>query len=134
MADQHHIRLSISGMSCAGCVTAVETALLAVPGVTEASVNLADRSADVNGSAAPQALVAAIEAAGYDAAELKGIDDEAIKQAAEHAHYRRLWRNSIVAAAVGVPLFIAGLWVQLVAVFVPYTGPCSRKRRFCRAP
>ena len=96
-------------MSCAGCVTAVETALLAVPGVTEASVNLADRSADVNGSAAPHALVAAIEAAGYDAAELKGIDDEAIKQAAEHAHYRRLWRNSIVAAAVGVPLFIAGL-------------------------
>ncbi len=52
-------------MSCAGCVSSVETALRGVPGVTEASVNLADRSAEVSGSAAPAALVAAVRAAGY---------------------------------------------------------------------
>jgi Cu+-exporting ATPase len=109
LAEQHHIRLSISGMSCAGCVTTVETALRGVSGVTEASVNLADRSAEVTGSAPPPALVAAVRAAGYEAAELKGIEDESVKQAAEAAHARRLWRKSIVAAAVGAPLFIGEL-------------------------
>ena len=36
-----HIRLSIGGMSCAGCVKAVEDALNGVPGVREVSVNFA---------------------------------------------------------------------------------------------
>ena len=42
MAEQHHIRLSISGMSCAGCVATVENALCAVSVMVDASVNLAD--------------------------------------------------------------------------------------------
>ena len=32
MTDKHTIHLSIAGMSCAGCVAAVEQALQAVPG------------------------------------------------------------------------------------------------------
>ncbi len=100
-------RLSISGMSCAGCVATVENALKAVPGVTEATVNLVERSATVAGSAEPQALIAAVRAASYDAAVLRGLDDESGKEAAEMAHYRRLIRKFIVAAAVGAPLMIA---------------------------
>jgi P-type Cu+ transporter len=40
-------RLSIMGMSCAGCVSTVEGALAAVPGVVSVSVNFADHSAMV---------------------------------------------------------------------------------------
>ncbi|MFX8887251.1 cation transporter, partial [Acinetobacter baumannii] len=60
--------LAISGMTCASCVARVEKALLRVPGVTGAAVNLATERARVSGAGAdPAALVAAVEAAGYDA-------------------------------------------------------------------
>jgi Cu+-exporting ATPase len=109
LTEHNHIRLSISGMSCAGCVTTVEGALRAVPGVANATVNLADRSADVTGSVAPIALIDAVKVAGYEAAELKGAEDEVVKEAAEMAHYRRLLRKTAVAASVGFPLFLGGL-------------------------
>lgn len=59
--------LDISGMTCAACAGRVERALRAVPGVTEASVNLATERARVQGGAARDALVAAVTAAGYEA-------------------------------------------------------------------
>ena len=59
--------LNIEGMTCASCVARVEKALRAVPGVSGASVNLATEKASVQGQAAPQALAAAVRAAGYEA-------------------------------------------------------------------
>lgn len=109
MAEQHHIRLSISGMSCAGCVAAVEGALRAVPGVADASVNFAEHTAEVTGAVPPQTLMAAVKAAGYEAAELRGAEDEAVKEAAEMIHYRRLLRKTAVASVVAIPLFFAEL-------------------------
>ena len=100
-------RLSISGMSCAGCVATVENALKNVPGVTEATVNFAEHTATVSGPADPQVLIAAVRAASYDAAVLRGLDDESEKEAAEMAHYRRLLRKFIVAAVIGAPLMAA---------------------------
>ena len=108
MSDLSQVRrLSISGMSCAGCVATVENALKSVPGVDEASVNLAERTASVRGEVAAAALISAVKQAGYDAAELRGLEDESEKEAAEMAHYRRLLRKFVVAAAVGFPLFVA---------------------------
>src|SRR5690606_14029660 len=52
--------LTIDGMTCASCVARVENALKAVPGVTEAVVNLATERASVRGTANPQTLVAAV--------------------------------------------------------------------------
>jgi Cu+-exporting ATPase len=119
MAEQQHIRLSISGMSCAGCVATVEGALRAVPGVTDASVNFAEHTAEVSGAVPSQTLLAAVKAAGYEAAELKGSEDQAEKEAAEMAHYRRLLRKTAVAAVVGIPLFIAGLMGVLPSMATP---------------
>jgi Cu+-exporting ATPase len=119
MAEQQHIRLSISGMSCAGCVATVEGALRAVPGVTEASVNFAEHTAEVSGASSSQTLLAAVKAAGYEAAELKGSEDQAEKEAAEMAHYRRLLGKTAVAAVVGIPLFIAGLMGVLPSMATP---------------
>ena len=42
------IQLSILGMRCAGCVSAIESALAAVEGVTTVSVNFADHTATIN--------------------------------------------------------------------------------------
>jgi len=58
--------LRIEGMSCASCVGRVEKALRAVPGVAEASVNLVTEKASVRGGD-PDALLAAVRAAGYEA-------------------------------------------------------------------
>ena len=66
-------RLSIGGMSCAGCVKAVEDALRAVPGVAQASVNLGERTAMVEGEVPSEALILAVKEAGYEAAELGGV-------------------------------------------------------------
>ena len=101
------IRLSISGMTCAGCIATVENALKNVPGVTEATVNFAEHTATVTGAADPQVLITAVRAASYDAAVLRGLDDESEKEAAERTHYRRLLRKFMVAAAVGAPLMAA---------------------------
>ncbi len=109
MPEQRTVRLSISGMSCAGCVAAAEEALRAVPGVREASVNFADHTATVTGSADAGQLIAAVGRAGYGATVLRGADDMEEREAAERAHYHRLLRNTAVAAALGVPLFLGGM-------------------------
>ncbi len=61
--------LLIDGMSCASCVSRVEKALLKVPGVQEASVNLASEKATVMTlpDVSFATLVAAIGKAGYTA-------------------------------------------------------------------
>ncbi len=70
-AAAHAQALAIEGMSCASCVGRVEKALVAVPGVTEASVNLATEMARVTSSTPiPLAtLQAAVEKAGYTVAQ-----------------------------------------------------------------
>lgn len=65
-----HARMAfdIDGMTCASCVSRVERALRAVPGVLEASVNLATNRASVEHAGADEAaLIAAVQRAGYDA-------------------------------------------------------------------
>jgi Cu+-exporting ATPase len=64
------IKLQVTGMTCASCVMRVEKTLKAVPGVKQASVNLATEEASVNADASVTAdsLAAAIRKAGYDVA------------------------------------------------------------------
>jgi len=59
-------KLSIEGMSCGHCVKRVTNALNEVSGVKSASVDLASKSAVVEGEADEAALKAAVEDAGYD--------------------------------------------------------------------
>lgn len=64
--------LRISGMTCNGCVKHVDAALRGVPGVSAVEVSLVARTAKVvhDPERAPQAsLVAAVEAAGYQAGD-----------------------------------------------------------------
>ena len=59
------IILKIEGMSCNHCKMAVENALKAVPGVTNAVVDLAKKEAAVTGCADRNELVKAVEDADY---------------------------------------------------------------------
>lgn len=59
--------LTIEGMSCGGCEERVRNALTAVSGVASVSVDHSTDSARVEGSADFDALVVAVEDAGYDA-------------------------------------------------------------------
>ncbi len=63
------LELAIDGMTCASCVGRVERALLKVPGVRSAAVNLASERAHVEviGTPDPAVLIQAVEAAGYHA-------------------------------------------------------------------
>ena len=58
---------AISGMTCGSCVRSVQQAIQAVPGVENVRVELAANQAVVQGSASADALIAAVESAGYHA-------------------------------------------------------------------
>jgi len=103
------VRLSVSGLSCAGCVSTVEKALNGVAGVAAANVNFAEHTATIEGTMTAQTLVEAVESSGYGAAELRGAEDEAEKEAAESAQYRSLLKKAAFATTVGIPLFIFGM-------------------------
>ena len=60
----NEIRLSILGMRCAGCVSAIEGALAAVENVSSVSVNFADHTATITGLANPTALKRAAKEGG----------------------------------------------------------------------
>lgn len=102
-------RFSIGGMSCAGCVASVEKALKIVEGVKASAVNFAEHTADVEGEFLIEDLIQAVQDAGYEAALLESEADDAEKEAAEFEFYRALVKKYIVAAIVGVPLFILGM-------------------------
>ena len=59
----------VTGMSCAACSARVEKAVRKVPGVTECSVSLLTNSMGVEGTADSAAILAAVQAAGYGAAQ-----------------------------------------------------------------
>lgn len=109
--EERALELAISGMTCASCVGRVERALLAVPGVVSASVNLATERATVhviNSALKTTALIESIKQAGYSAEAINGGQpDLAEREAAKRAHELQfLKRSTIVAAVVTAPLFI----------------------------
>ena len=58
---------TVTGMSCAACVARVEKAVNQVAGVSSCSVSLLTNSMGVEGSASDEAIIAAVQTAGYDA-------------------------------------------------------------------
>jgi Au+-exporting ATPase len=107
--------LAIDGMTCASCVGRVERALKAVPGVSEANVNLATERATVRSTSSVDALIAAIEKAGYGAREIGLIavdDEEAVdKKDAERA---KLKRDTLLASALALPVFLIEMGSHLI--------------------
>jgi len=103
--------LAIAGMTCASCAGRIEKALRAVPGVIDASVNLATERAHVRLSSQVDvaALIAAVEAAGYRAsvpvADSAGAPANAPDQEADAADARER-RHLWLALALSLPLVL----------------------------
>ncbi len=62
------VQYRVDGMTCAACSARVEKAVRAVDGVTSCSVSLLTNSMGVEGTAAPETVIAAVTQAGYAAA------------------------------------------------------------------
>ncbi len=116
------IELSVDGMNCASCVGHVEKALRAVPGVVDATVNLATERASVKaltGGDLVPALVEAVEKAGYEASPLKSDDGHA---AGHHDHMAmakaqeqaQLRRSVLLAGALTIPLLVIEMGGHMV--------------------
>ena len=117
VANRHHTRdgtssaqrvhLAVDGMTCASCVSTVESALEAVPGVTGARVNFAAGTAaiDVTSSTPISALTAAVSGTGYTAELVdEGVDSSDRERINSERRYRLLMRKFWFAAVVSLPV------------------------------
>ncbi|MEG1349054.1 MAG: copper-translocating P-type ATPase, partial [Hafnia sp.] len=105
------VQLLLDGMSCASCVLKVQNALQGVPGVEQARVNLAERSALVTGHSDPQALIQAVEKAGYGAEIIQDEEKRRARQqeSAEKSVKKFRWQAAL-GLGLGVPLMAWGLF------------------------
>jgi len=111
--------LGIEGMTCASCVTRVEKAIFAIPGVASSSVNLATQRAEVVFSGAPDitAVVSAIGKAGYGTTiETARFDIDKMSCASCVNHVEKAFKsvpgvieaNVNLAAKTGAVRFVSG--------------------------
>ncbi len=103
------LRLPVTGMTCAACSSRVQRVLQKQPGVTDASVNLMMKSATVSfdpSAVSPDALVRAIEGAGYGASianpDQTAFEEQEARDRANVAEYRELRTKAIVSGIIGV--------------------------------
>ncbi|KAE9527653.1 cation transporter [Testudinibacter aquarius] len=111
MAEQQQTtQLLLSGMTCASCVLKVEKALAAVPQVEKVNVNLADNSAIIYGTASQQALVSAVEQAGYVAEIVaeQHLRREKQQQNITKEILQRKWQ-ALIALVFGFALMLWGM-------------------------
>ena len=110
--------LAVEGMSCASCVGRIERALKAVPGVTDAAVNLATGRASVHhvrGAVDAEDLVSTVRATGYEARRV-GADDSHERAAdARDAERVRAGRRVLLSAALALPVIV----LEMGSHFVP---------------
>ena len=112
-------RFLVEGMHCASCVGRVEEAIKRVPGVNDASVNLAAREARVQFDSTqtnPDAIASAITTAGYTA---KIPSDNTADDTSGDAEVNALRRKVYVAAVLTLPVFI----VSMAELFPVHTYP-----------
>ncbi len=108
-AVEAQVSLRIDNLSCASCVGRAERALQEVPGVIEASVNLASQSAEVrylSGSTSGGDLARAVTAAGYPGhVRQHEIDEQAQGDQRRDDEIQQLGRQVLVAGLLTLPVF-----------------------------
>lgn len=107
-ASSDLVTLRIEGMTCAACVARVERALARVAGEATVAVNLASETARIaaSGGLDRGALIAAVEAAGYDATVAPVTADLAADEALAASRGRRDLVVLAVSAALTLPLVL----------------------------
>ncbi len=115
--------LAVEGMTCASCVRRVERALLKVPGVDSASVNLATERANVTlgGQATIDDLLTAVEHAGYHAQPIvETVAEEDDAETREEQRVRREMRIRFAKLALGLGLTLPILFIAMFKMNMLY--------------
>ena len=104
------VTLQVSGMSCASCVRRVEKALQAVPGVQQASVNLATEKASIQAlpNVPVAVLTAALDKAGYPAVAV----DSGTPPPPEPSGGLPAWWPVAAGATLSLPLMLPMPWLH----------------------
>lgn len=112
---QREIDLNVAGMTCASCVGRVEKALLKVPGVLAASVNLATESAriKVTGGLEAGTLIAAIDKAGY-AATVPAASQASAPVAAPNRDGMKVAFAAVLAFPLMLPMLLEWAGIHLM--------------------
>jgi len=108
-SDTVQLDIAIEGMTCASCVARVERALKKVPGVDQATVNLATESARVIIAQEPQAMARVLRAvrdAGYEPHE---IDNTSQNHKSGGANFTPVGVGLLLSAPLVLPM-LASLW------------------------
>jgi Cu+-exporting ATPase len=100
--------LKIDGMHCASCQRPIEKALRETAGVTDVSVNLANREVSVESQVANDTLIAAVANAGFEAVvdPIQSLEDD---DKTNQEKFRQLIRKTVLALGFGVFLMIFGM-------------------------
>lgn len=139
------LRIAITGLNCASCVSRAEAALIAVPGVLSAAVNLPAEAATLTALAGTDAAAgaeAALADAGFGLAQTSSAPAQEDRHVAEAG---RLRQDTIVAGLLTAPVFVmemgghlfpalhhliastigltASWWIQLVLTTLVLAGP-----------
>ena len=107
-ANRTSTLLKIDGMHCASCQRPIEKALRETPGVSDVSVNLANREVNVDGTVSSDTLVAAVADAGFDAV-VDPIQSLEENDRANKENFRRLIYKTVLALGSGVLLMLFGM-------------------------
>jgi Cu+-exporting ATPase len=112
-ADVRESTFGVTGMTCASCVGRVERALRKVPGVVEASVNLANEKATVGyvaGEVGARDLKKAVEGAGYGVVR---EDEGSSVEGSREREYGKLKSDFFLAAALTALILIGSVPMML---------------------
>ncbi|WP_341666626.1 heavy metal translocating P-type ATPase [Alcaligenes sp. SDU_A2] len=115
--------LQVQDMTCASCVGRVEKALLKVPGVQSAAVNLASGQAHVRSmqGVSVDDLIAAVGKVGYPASQASVTTAQDQTERAQH-HYDSTRRRFWLAAVLALPVFILEMGGHMVPAFHHWIG------------
>lgn len=111
----------VLNMHCAGCANNVEKTVRKLPGIVDASVNLATNTLSVSYEAdklTPGEIRAAVLSGGYDLIIEEGNLKEERKEEAQQQHYRKLKMQVIGAWIFAIPMLL----LSMVFMHVPYSN------------
>lgn len=143
MAHTTVARIPVTGMTCAACQSRVQRTLQKASGVSDATVNLMMGTATVTYDPAttkPEALVAAIEAAGYGAelprSERSAFEEQEARDQATAEEFHELKWKAIVSGVIGaaamaaMPFMHGRVWMSWVLLVVTAVLMVTAGRHF----
>ena len=128
VTNTENINLKLKGMSCAGCANAIESAIIALPGVVECNVNFGTEQATVKYDPHNTSITdiqEAVKSAGYSAYSLESQDmmmgEDDTEKATRKVESQDLIRKIIVGGIISIILIIGSLPMMtgLKLFFIP---------------